>query len=303
MSVLRQGHFGRNLWKWKHTLQACGRGRRKKTPQIRTLKPTDDLGNYTEGGRVALVPGTTLAASSFSEGASWGEARWRNRASPARHRARHGPGSAAAAPAPGSTAGRRARQTEAAAAPTPPPAAAFPVPRGRSPAPRFAAASRASPTTPRRHLPRPRPLPAPPPRTTAASPLPAAYPGHGGGRPGNAGLWRGPGLATSPAPPAFRHTPRAAAGGRAARGRHLGCAGRAQPSRGRSARGWVPEGACTSHTQSSCRESTPKCQISERIVKRLPSAYWCGPSQARQQCAEQPKAGHTAKGFSCVLLP
>lgn len=254
MSVLRQGHFGRNLWKWKHTLQACGRGRTKKTPQIRTLKPTDDLGNYTEAGRVAFVPGTTLAALSFSEGASWGEARWRHRASPARHRARHGPGSAAAAaaPAPGSTAGRRARQAEAAAAPTPPPAAAFPVPRGRSPAPRFAAASRASPAAPRRHLPRPRPLPAPPP--APPRPLPAAYPAHGGGRPGNAGLWRGPGLATSPAPPAFRHTPRAAAGGRAARGRHLGCAGQAQPPRGRSARGWVRRRACTSHTQSSRSE-------------------------------------------------
>lgn len=103
-------------------------------------------------------------------------------------------------------------------------AAAFPVPYGDPEKPCAApvAHSRAKTAAQRRHLPRPRPLPAPPaasprsllrPRRAAAGQCRAA-----------AGQRRGADLATLAAPPAFRHTPRAAAQRRAGCGRHLGCA-------------------------------------------------------------------------------
>lgn len=112
----------------------------------------------------------------------------------------------------------------------------FPFPAGIAPR---RTAPQESTAAPGRRLPRPQPHPAlsAPPR-----PLPTAHLCHGGRRSGSAGRLRGPSLATSPAPPAFRHTPRPPPGGRGSYGRHLGCGhsrGVDLP-RGQSDRGWLP---------------------------------------------------------------
>lgn len=111
-----------------------------------------------------------------------------------------------------------------------------------------------SPALPRLPLPGESGCPTPPPTAPSASPssrraaaasarsLPGPRWVAAGQRRAAAGRRRGPGLATSPAPPAFRHTPRAATEGRGGRGRHLGCGQRQRFSRGRSGgrSGWRP---------------------------------------------------------------
>lgn len=218
MSVPRQWHSGFNLWKWKHTLQASGGGEQNK-PGLKAHGRPREL---REASGTAVAPSFTAARRSPAAGlraafSLWeGASGWRRTPNPEgspRCWARAGSDSRRpAAPTPKTTA-------EAAAAQAETPATAFPIPRGNSPAPRRTAPQEST-AAPGRRLPRPQPHPAlsAPPR-----PLPTAHLCHGGRRSGSAGRLRGPSLATSPAPPAFRHTPRPPPGGRGSYGRHLGC--------------------------------------------------------------------------------
>lgn len=98
------------------------------------------------------------------------------------------------------------RRVEAAAAQTETPAAAFPIPRDRSPAPRRPLRHRL-PRERRRSPPPPTASPTSPsfPRSSAASPHSPPVPRREAA--GQPRVLSGPGLATSPAPPAFRYTP------------------------------------------------------------------------------------------------